>query len=181
MRQWRLREILCAILLLLVWSVVGGCATALKRDGRCLASLTPDYLAAQEEVQQLEGTWRTLLRQKAWLASQGPASSPLDSREAGDPAAQRQVSDAYALLQEARRRHHPTLEWYGKVYRRVQMRIEEDRVLTDVQTVLIPTPGILFYPVIRWNIHSVMWDGTNPDDEADPVTRFCADRLGKDD
>lgn len=156
--------------------VVGGCATALKRDGRCLASLTPDYLAAQEELQDLEGTWRALLRQEAVLASRRPAFSPLDPGDAIDPAA-RQVSDAYTRLQEARRRHHPTLDWYGKVYRRVQMRIEEDRVLTDVQTVLLPTPAVLFYPVIRWNIHSVMWDGTNPDDETDPITRFCAARL----
>jgi hypothetical protein len=153
---------------LVIFPVVAGCATALKRDGRCLASLTPDYLAAQDELQQLQDSWRALLRQEAVVAADKAAVSP---------AAQREAADAHARLREARRRHQPTLDWYGKVYRRLQMRIEEDRLLTDVQTVLFPTPGILFYPVIRWNIHSVMWDGENPDADSDPVTRFCTDRL----
>lgn len=169
--------------LLVATMLLAGCATALKRDGRCLASLTPEFLAAQEELQGLQETWRALLRREVISPPKAPQQGATTSSQLqteGSDARQRvEASAAYARLVEARRRHQPTLDWYDKVYRRVVMRIEEEQLLSEVRTVLIPTPGLLFYPVIHWNIHSVMWDGENPDAETDPVTRFCTDRLAE--
>lgn len=163
--------------LLVATMLLAGCATALKRDGQCLASLTPEYLAAQQELQDLQETWRGLIRREATAAPIESRDPPRSQLEQTDSRLRLQAAEAYVRLVEARRRHQPTLDWYEKVYRRLVMRIEEDDLLTQVQTVLIPTPGILFYPVIRWNIHSVMWDGENPDADTDAVTRFCTERL----
>jgi hypothetical protein len=71
------------------------------------------------------------------------------------------------------------LDWYDKVYKRVRTRMDEEEILTEVGAVLITNPGVIFYPVIRWNIHTVFWDGADPDAETDPVTKFCSDRLAQ--
>jgi len=82
-------------------------------------------------------------------------------------------------LFEARLRHQPTLDWYGRVYDRLQTRLEEEQILSDVQLVLLTGPALLLYPIIRWNFHSVMWDGADPDAESDSITLYCTDRLAK--
>jgi len=40
---------------------LGGCATALKRESRCLASLTPEIVQAKEEMANLEASWHDSL------------------------------------------------------------------------------------------------------------------------
>lgn len=87
------------------------------------------------------------------------------------------TSEAYAKLAEAKARHKPMVFWYDKVYERVRTRMDEEEILSEVRMVLLPGPGVVFYPLIRWNIHSVFWDGADPDAESDPVTHYCADRL----
>lgn len=155
--------------LLVTGVLLAGCATALKHEGRCLASLTPDYLKAQEDLEQLEASWRAsmLLRD---TAPNGPSA---DRRQEGLPDA----GASYRRFVEAKASYRPMLDWYDKVYRRVRTRMDEEEILTEVGAVLITNPGVIFYPVIRWNIHTVFWDGADPDAETDPVTKFCSDRL----
>lgn len=157
--------------LLVACFLLAGCATALKHEGRCLASLTPDYLKAQEELEQLEASWRaSMLRRDAAL--NGAFG---DRRQDGMPDA----GEAYRRFVEAKASHRPMLDWYDKVYKRVRTRMDEEEILTEVGAVLITNPGVIFYPVIRWNIHTVFWDGTDPDAETDPITKFCSDRLAQ--
>lgn len=158
-------------LLLLIDILLAGCATALKHEGRCLASLTPDYLKAQEELEHLEASWRASMLRRD-VALNEPS---VDRRQEG-------VSDAgeaYRRLIEAKASYRPMLDWYDKVYKRVRTRMDEEEILTEVGAVLITNPGVIFYPVIRWNIHTVFWDGADPDAETDPVTKFCSDRLAQ--
>ena len=182
MRTW-------CVVLVVVW--LGGCASAMKRDGQCLASLAPEYVNAHEELASLEASWRAALRRRdAELASLLPPFaakpdypvSPLP-RESDLSARQEQTrraeGRAYAELMDAKVRHRPTLEWYGKVSERFRTRLDEEEILSEVRLVLVAGPGVIFYPIVRWNVHSVMWDGTDPDAESDPVTHYCADRLSK--
>lgn len=189
----------CLIALVLL---TAGCATALKREGQCLASLTPDFLQAQEELASLEASWhQSMARRDAELNRAQPRlaasfdlrreSSVAFSSEAAliepvqRPWTVRQDSavpssgEAYRKLIEAKSRHQPLLVWYDKVYERVRTRMDEEAILSDVRLVLITNPGVIFYPLIRWNVHSVFWDGADPDAESDPVTRYCTDRLAQ--
>ena len=176
-----------------------GCATSLKREGRCLASLTPDFLHAIQELANLEAAWRqSLLKDEdSFLASRpgrfadmdGPGiparpflsdSDPLKSGSTDRHKEARHAAlEAHARLFEARLRHQSTLDWYGRVYDRLRTRLEEEQILSDVRMVLLTGPGLLFYPIIRWNIHSVMWDGSDPDADSDSITLYCTDRLSK--
>lgn len=188
--------------LALVLPLATGCATALKREGQCLASLTPDFLQAQEELASLEASWhQSMARRNAVLNNTQPrlaASSDLRrepslafSSEAAliepvqrawtvrQDSAVQSSGEAYRKLIEAKARHQPLLVWYDKVYERVRTRMDEEAILSDVRLVLITNPGVIFYPLIRWNIHSVFWDGADPDAESDPVTRYCTDRLAQ--
>lgn len=183
MRTW-------CIVLIVFW--LGGCASALKREGQCLASLTPDFVNAHEELASLEASWRAaLLRRDAEFGSllPQPAVKPYhlgfssDSLpQESDPVtrqeqARRAEGEAYTRLMEAKGRHRPTLEWYGRVMERFRTRLDEEQILSEVRMVLMTGPELIFYPIVRWNVHSVMWDGTDPDAESDPVTRYCSDRL----
>jgi len=163
----------------------------MKRDGQCLASLAPEYVNAHEELASLEASWRAALRRRdAELGSLLPPFaakpdypvSPLPRESdlaARQEQARRAEGRAYAELMDAKVRHRPTLEWYGKVYERFRTRLDEEQILSEVRLVLVAGPGVIFYPIVRWNVHSVMWDGTDPDAESDPVTRYCADRLSE--
>jgi hypothetical protein len=69
------------------------------------------------------------------------------------------------------------MAWYGRVYDRFRTRLEEDQLLSETRAVLLTNPAIIFYPIVRWNIRTVLWDGTDPDVDTDAVTRFCLARL----
>lgn len=176
-----------------------GCATSLKREGRCLASLTPDFLQATEELVSLEAAWHWSLlkgedsfpasrpRHVAELDGPGiparPFLSDSDPLYSGSTNPHKEVRstavEAHARLLEARRRHQPTLDWYGRVYDRLRTRLEEEQLLSDVRLVLLTGPGLLLYPIVRWNLHSVMWDGFDPDADSDSITLYCTDRLSR--
>jgi hypothetical protein len=176
---------------LLLITILNGCATALKRDGRCLASLTPDYLQAQEALAKLEDDWhRAVAARDRRLGQAGfsdrwtrendlilGAPAVPQRRSAPAPREEDEATAAYHRWQAARLRLKPTLDWYHRVYRRVSERIEEDQILTEAGMALMPTPAILFYPIVRWNVRSVLWNGADPDAAGDEVTRFCGDRL----
>lgn len=158
------------IVLLAVSLLFSGCATALKQEGRCLESLTPDYLKAQQELEDLEMAWQASALRRDLELNRGE-----DDYDKGGRA---EAERAYRRLIEARRAHRPLLDWYGRVYTKVRARMDEEAMLMDLRLALITNPGIVFYPVISWNIHTVMWDGADPDAENDPVVRYCKDRLG---
>ncbi len=160
MATGRRRRVLAGAAACVAMLLFAGCATALKREGRCLASLTPDYLTATTELHHLERSWRAALVRPAATAS-----------------LQESPGEAYRKLADARTRHQPTLDWYGKVYDRVRTRMSEEDMLSGARMVLLTNAGIIWYPVVRWNVRSVVWDGADPDSEADPVTQFCAERL----
>jgi len=82
----------------------------------------------------------------------------------------RQVTAAHAHQKD-------TAEWYSRVARRVQTRVEEDEMLIPVLGMLATSTAIVFYPIIRWNVRSVLWEGVDPDSANDPVQVFCATRL----
>jgi hypothetical protein len=172
--------------LLLTLVLLSGCATALKREGQCLASLTPDYLHAQEELQRLEQAWRA-----AMIGPQAVSSDPVLRQSArsvesrsGEVVASRAshlaLDEARGRLLDARARHRATLDWYEKVYARVRVRLEEEEMLSDTRMVLGIGAALIFHPIVRWNLRSVLWEGLDPDSQADPVTRFCQERLARD-
>jgi plasmid stabilization system protein ParE len=80
-------------------------------------------------------------------------------------------------LAEARGRYRDVREWSRRIERRVQSRIEEHQVLSETLWTLLPGPALVFYPIIRWNVRSVIWDGEDPDAEEDAVNRYCSRRL----
>jgi hypothetical protein len=55
--------------------------------------------------------------------------------------------------------------------------MEEDEMLNPVLGALVTSTAIVFYPFIRWNVRSVLWDGVDPDAADDPVQVFCTTRL----
>ena len=140
------------IRMVLCWLLLCGCTTGAAREARCLAALTPAFLEAEQELQVLEGTWRS-----------GRATWAVESS----------LEQAEAKLRDARARHQPAREWYARVYERVWTRVEEDRLRSEVFWTLVTGPGILFYPIVAWNLHAVFWDGHDPDAESDPIRRFC--------
>ncbi|HEV8539544.1 MAG TPA: hypothetical protein VGQ60_00130 [Nitrospiraceae bacterium] len=168
-------KICCCVIASLL---LAGCATGLKREGQCLASLTPDYLNAREELDKLEGSWRALLRRHD-AELNGPAGPA--PRLANFPEGRAdEAGEAYRRLVEAKRQLRPTLVWYERVYERWRTRLDEEQILSDVRMTLLPSgSGMIFYPLISWNIHSVFWDDADPDAESDPITRYCTDRLAQ--
>jgi hypothetical protein len=153
-----------AFLILLLLST--SCTTGLERDGQCLASLTPDFLEAHTQLTGLQTAWRVLSSQRG--SSRGPGQVPeaLDLHGHHRQVAQRELG-------LARARYQRLVDWYDRVYQRVRTRIEEREMLTEAFWALAPGPGLLFYPIVRWNLHTVIWDGTDPDAESDPIRQYC--------
>ena len=148
--------------LLILAILLSGCATALDRERQCFESVTTEYLTAQEELLKLDTAWRATSRRADTLV---------------DDAARVDIRAAHQRLQEAQTRLQPTLEWFERLYDRLRLRSEEEEMLADVRLLLFTGPAVLFYPVVRWNLHAVLWDGADPDAESDPVARYCTDRL----
>lgn len=148
---------------LLIFAILlAGCATALDRERQCFDGLTTEYLTAQEELLELEAAWRTSSRQADTVA---------------DDAGRVDIRLAQQRLQEARTRLQPTLDWYERLYERLRLRSEEEELLAGTRLLLLTGPAALFYPIVRWNLREVLWDGADPDADTDPVRRYCMDRL----
>lgn len=52
-------------------------------------------------------------------------------------------------------------------------------MLYPVFGMLVMSTAIILYPLVRWSVRAVRWDGADSDAEDDPVQRFCAGRLGE--
>jgi hypothetical protein len=145
-----------ASVLIALMTLLAGCTTAVEWERVCFASLAMEYVGSQEEVLRLETSWRASL-----------------SAETGADDAQ----VAYRRLQEAQTKQRPTREWYERLFNRLQLRSEEEEMMTHARLLLFTGPGALLYPVVHWNLREVLWDGADPDADTDPVKRYCADRL----
>lgn len=158
--------------LLLLFFLVAGCAAALQRDARCLAALTPDYLLAAQQLTPFEQSWFVL----------GVRPPPLLLHFQPAPILENQSTHhslGYDYHAPDKKHYHETLQWYSKIYTRLRTRLEEERILSEALMILITGPGIVFYPIIRWNLRSVLWDGENPDAPTDPINRYCSARLSE--
>jgi hypothetical protein len=141
------------------------CTTGLERDGRCLAALTPDFLNAHTELTRLQTFWRAL----PYRMVRGDPAEEVGMARAGED----RLRGSQAELRAAVTRYQTTLDWYDRIYQRVRTRIEERQMLTEAFWTLATGPGLIFYPFVHWNVHRVMWDGTDPDAESDPVRQYC--------
>jgi hypothetical protein len=184
------------IIFSLILPLLLGCHSALKREGVCLATLIPEEMSALQREDALRDVWREAHnagyaerlrhpRAKPWLAPVPSGDDPavpatlILAHEANTQqlALEQREQDAYRHWQKTRTQHAPLHQWYVRVSKRVDTRIEERRILSDIVTGLFPSSALLFYPLISWNLRSVLWDGADPDSEGDPVTQFCRNRL----
>jgi hypothetical protein len=190
-----------AILLTILACLLTSCISATReREAYCLAATMTDAWQSEHDLNSTEQAWR--MAQQARFA-RSPAhheSSTLSvwfTNRYGSPGIVEQVAsrgeDAatltpqegeeertlYQRMVAARVRYGEAAKWYRLVTRRVQTRIEEDEMLYPVLGMLSTSTAIVLYPLVRWNVRSVLWDGIDPDDDNDPVQRFCASRLGQ--
>jgi hypothetical protein len=153
-----------------------------------------DVWQTEHDLTSAEQVWRTAQQARSERTAESRGSSGLSIRVADAPpiigqAAARFESfgfpasgsqdDArlYQRMIDARVSHGQASKWYGLVARRVQTRIEEDEMLYPVLGLLATSTAIVLYPLVRWNVRSVLWDGADPDADDDPVQRFCTARL----
>jgi hypothetical protein len=168
------------------------------REANCLGIIMRDAWQAEEDLRSAEHAWRaahqarferSLARRDSSLLyllvdnGYGPpgADAPMSVSDRSTGARSHESDEEQVLYREvtaAQARHKATTEWYRRVVRRVQTRIEEDDILYPVLGTLATSTAIVFYPLIRWNMRSVLWEGEDPDAEDDPVQVFCATRLG---
>jgi hypothetical protein len=182
------------IVLVVFALLVTGCLSAPReREANCLGLTMLDLRQSGEELAAAEEAWRRT------LAAQRPAASAVPAKAVADrnlgALLQKQVCirrdnsvlsfgteeerRMYGRIVAARAGHAEASKWYGLLARRLQTRIEEDDMLYPVLGVLATSTAIVLYPLVRWNVRSVLWDGVDPDAEDDPVQRFCATRLGE--
>ena len=184
------------IYLTLLSSVFAGClSTPREREAHCLAATMTDLWQAEEQLSAMEEAWRNAQSVSAQRAAvpaapertadtQGPSLVAVQARLGrGDFShlsfRTEEERSLYGSLVSARSRRADASKWLGLVARRVQTRLEEDDMLYPVLGMLATSTAIVLYPLVRWNVRSVLWDGADPDANDDPVQRFCAERLGE--
>jgi hypothetical protein len=185
------------VLSLLAGLLLGCMSTTRTREVHCLGTLMMDVAESKEEMESIKKSWRAREYARADHASHSwyfpsefalvPNGSPIPVSVAllpdgtGPPTPHTNVQDAevlYRKLMQARARYYHRQSWYTRVANRVQTRFEEDDMLYSVLGTLMTAPAsLLFYPIVRWNVRSVLWDGTDPDAPDDPIQQFCLTRL----
>jgi hypothetical protein len=169
-----------ALLILVVVLALTGCAAALKRDSRCLSTLTVDVIQAHEELASLEAAWRASLARRDLAMTRSRSLQPEGGDSMAEQTAWRDTQESYARLQDAKTRHQPLMTMYEKLYQRVRTRTEEEEILSEVRTFMLAGPAsFMFYPIVRWNVRAVLWDNSDPDAPTDPVTTFCSLRMNE--
>jgi outer membrane murein-binding lipoprotein Lpp len=196
---WGVRR-MRAILLTVATCLLAGCMSLNRvREAHCLGAMMMETLEAKNDLESAEDAWRAAQqarfeRSRAGqptssalnlisnrnLVSSAAALVPRHAEDAGNQAPEADEERAlYGQVVAAQARYRRLAEWYGRVLRRVQTRLEEDDMLYPVLGMLVTSPGIVFYPLVRWNVRSVLWDGVDPDAEDDAVQVFCTARLGQ--
>lgn len=188
-----------AIFVIIAACLAAGClSTTREREVHCLSAMMMDTWQAKNDVESAERAWRTaqqarfersrahrdssvlsVLIDNRYPSSGTVASDSLQGDGAGNrPPEIDEERTLYHRVAAAQARHRETVVWYGRVAHRVQTRIEEDDMLYPVLGMLATSTGIVLYPLIRWNVRSVLWEGVDPDADDDPVQVYCAARLG---
>ena len=189
-----------AILLSIAACLLAGCMSSNRlREAHCLAATMMDTLQSKNDLEYAEDTWRAAQQVRFERSRTGPrSSSPLNliSNRNPDSGAAAIISPhaesagnrppevdeeraLYGQIVAAQARYRKSAKWYGRLVHRVQTRLEEDDMLYPVLGMLVTSPAIVFYPLVRWNVRSVLWDGVDPDAEDDPVQVFCTALLGQ--
>ena len=189
-----------AILLILLTLLVTSCMSATReREARCLGATMMDAWQTEHDLTSAEEGWRAARKARleqspagressllsVWFANNQGSSGIVEQLASRGVGANVQASQddneriLYQRVVAARARHVEASKWSGLVARRVQTRIEEDDMLYPVLGMLATSTAIVLYPLVRWNVRSVLWDGIDPDAEDDPVQRFCIARLGE--
>jgi hypothetical protein len=187
-----------ALVLSVLAGLLLGCMSPTRtRELHCLGTLMVDVSESKQEMELIEKDWRARRQAEADQLSRSwyplsestsvptdspiPVSVPLVPGDIGSlsPAKNFGQTDAlYRQLIQARARHHDIQAWYTRVARRVQTRFEEDDMLYSVLGMFVSAPAsLLFYPIVRWNVRSVLWDGADPDADDDPIQQFCLTRI----
>lgn len=187
-----------AVLLTVLAGLLLGCMSMTRtREVHCLGTLMIDVVESEQEIESIKKDWRAREYagadhvSRSWYPpsefaslpndSPGPVSVALMPGGTGSLGSNANFQDTEALyrkLMQARARHHDIQSWYTRVAHRVQTRFEEDNVLFAVLGTFVTAPAsLLFYPIVRWNVRSVLWDGANPDADDDPIQQFCLRRL----
>jgi hypothetical protein len=186
------------VFLVIVACLLVGCVSSTReREAHCLGVMMSDVWRADDDLKSAERVWRTaqqarfermqarqdssvrsLFVSQVSPSSIASTSTPVREESLGDRLPE--IDEERVLYQQvvaAHVRQKETMEWYGRVARRVQTRVEEDDMLNPVLGTLVTSTAIVFYPIIRWNVRSVLWDGVDPDAADDPVRVFCTTRL----
>jgi hypothetical protein len=170
------------LLLSLLACLLTSCLSAPReREAHCLAATMMDLWQTEHELTSAEQAWRTAQETSSERSASGAASSPLPLRVTDRNRSGLLVDETilYQRIVSARARHREAMTRNELVARRIQTRIEEDDMLYPVLGMLATSTAIVLYPVVRWNVRSVLWEGADPDAEDDPVQLFCASRLGE--
>lgn len=191
-----------AIFVIIAAGLMASClSTTREREVHCLGAMMMDTWQARKDVESAERAWRTVqqarfersrahqdssllsvLIENRYSSSISVASDSLQGEGAGNRLPEiDEERTLYQRVTAAQARHRETAVWYGRVAHRVQTRIEEDDMLYPVLGMLATSTGIVLYPLIRWNVRSVLWEGIDPDAEDDPVQVYCTTRLGHED
>jgi len=189
-----------AILLTIAACLLAGCMSSNRlREAHCLAATMMDTLEAKNDLKSAEDTWRAFQQARFERSRPGQHPSsllnlisdrnlvsgaislvPRHAEGAGNrPRELDEERALYGHVIAVQARYRESAEWYGRLVHRVQTRLEEDDMLYPVLGMLATSPGIVFYPLVRWNVRSVLWEGVDPDAEDDPVQIFCMARLGQ--
>ena len=189
-----------ALLLTILACLLTSCISATReREANCLAATMMDTWQTKEDLTSAEEGWRAAEKARferspasresstlaVWVAHRDASSGIVEqvvSRGVGanvQPSQDDKERILYQRMVAARARHGEATKWNRLVTRRVQTRIEEDDMLYPVLGMLATSTAIVLYPLVRWNVRSVLWDGIDPDAEDDPVQRFCIARLGE--
>ena len=169
------------LFLSLLACLLTGCLSAPReREAHCLAVTMMDLWQTEHELASAEQAWRNAQEASSERAASGAPPSPFPRRVADRNRSGQLVEDTnlYQRIVSARTRHREAVKQPDLVARRVQTRLEEDDMLYPVLGMLATSTAIVLYPVVRWNVRSVLWEGADPDAEDDPVQSFCAVRLG---
>ena len=181
-----------AVLLIILAGLAVGCVSATRsREVHCLGSLMLEVWQSREELDSLEADWRAAWKARSLAAWPSPPLSyfggttavslpaiPAEVRTGAEANLRSTEDDLYRRLIDQRAGYRQSVDWYRRVSRRVQTRLDEDEMLYSTLGALAASPTMLvFYPIVRWNVRSVLWDEGDPDSVDDPVRRFCTRRL----
>jgi len=187
-----------ALLLSLVACLLVGClSTTRAREVNCMSVMMLDVWQADDDLKSAEQRWHSAQQARvdraqalqdssvrslfvSHASSPSGAFAPLPLREESSRDRVSEPEEERALYRQVVAAHNQQIEaveWYDRVARRVQTRMEEDEILNPLLGTLVTSTAIVFYPFIRWNVRSVLWDGVDPDAADDPVQVFCATRL----